>query len=120
MQKYLALTNHQYNPQSLIFSKKVWDTLSPAEQKILQDAALEAAKYQRQVNRDAAAGQLDALKKAGMQVSEFSPAEQAKLRDKLKPVIDKHGAAIAGHRGRVAGRAGQAAQVSSASRPKAP
>ena len=95
MQKYLALTNHQYNPQSLIFSKKVWDTLSPAEKKILQDAALEAAKYQRQVNRDAAAGQLDALKKAGMQVSEFSPAEQAKLRDKLKPVIDKHGAAIA-------------------------
>ena len=47
-----------------------------------------------------------------MQVTEFSPAEQAKLRDKLKPVIDKHGAAIAGHRGRAAGRTGQAAQVS--------
>ena len=94
VQKFLAVTNHQYNPQSLIFSKKVWDTLSPAEKKILEDAALEASKYQRQVNRDAAAGQLDALKKAGMQVSEFSPAEQAKLRDKLKPVIDKHGAAI--------------------------
>lgn len=94
VQKHVVLTNHQYNPQSVIFSKKVWDTLSPAEQKILQDAANEAAKFQRQVNRDAAAGQLDALKKAGMQVSEFSPAEQAKLREKLKPVIDKHGAAI--------------------------
>ena len=94
VQKFLTLTNHQYNPQSLIFSKKVWDTLSPAEQKILSDAAAEASKFQRQVNRDAAAGQLDALKKGGMQVSEFSPAEQAKLRDKLKPVIDKHGAAI--------------------------
>ena len=94
VQKYLALTNHQYNPQSLIFSKKVWDTLSPAEKKILEDSALEAARFQRQVNRDAAAGQLDALKKAGMQVAEFSPAEQAKLREKLKPVIDKHGAAI--------------------------
>ena len=94
VQKYLALTNHQYNPQSLIFSNKVWDTLSPAEQKILQEAAVEAAKYQRKVNREAVAGQLDALKKAGMQVSEFSPAEQAKLREKLKPVIDKHGAAI--------------------------
>jgi tripartite ATP-independent transporter DctP family solute receptor len=94
VQKYLTLTNHQYNPQSLIFSKKVWDTLSPAEKKILEESALEASKYQRQVNRDAAAGQLDALKKAGMQVAEFSPAEQAKLRDKLKPVIDKHGAAI--------------------------
>ena len=94
VQKYLTLTNHQYNPQSLIFSKKVWDTLSPAEKKILEDSALEAAKFQRQVNRDAAAGQLDALKKAGMQVTELSAAEQAKLRDKLKPVIEKHGAAI--------------------------
>ena len=95
VQKHLAITNHQYNPQSIIFSKKVWDTLSPAEQKVLQDAAAETGKFQRQVSRDAAASTLDALKKAGMQVTEFSPAEQAKLRDKLKPVIDKHGAAIA-------------------------
>ncbi|MEQ1805826.1 MAG: TRAP transporter substrate-binding protein [Burkholderiaceae bacterium] len=94
VQKHLAITNHQYNPQSLIFSKKVWDALSADEKKILQDAAVEAGKFQRQVSREAAGGTLDALKKAGMQVTEFSPAEQAKLRDKLKPVIDKHGAAI--------------------------
>jgi TRAP-type transport system periplasmic protein len=94
VQKFLVLSNHQYNPQSLIFSKKVWDSLSPAERKILQDAAVEAAVFQRKTSREAAAGQLDALKKAGMTVTELSPAEQAKLRDKLKPVIDKHGAAI--------------------------
>ena len=94
VQKHLAITNHQYNPQSLIFSKKIWDTLSGDEKKILQDAAAEAAKFQRLVSREAAGGTLDALKKAGMQVTEFSPSEQAKLRDKLKPVIDKHGAAI--------------------------
>ncbi|MEY4909679.1 MAG: hypothetical protein RL260_3397 [Pseudomonadota bacterium] len=96
VQKYLAVTNHQYNPQSIIFSKKVWDTLSPAEQKVLQDAATETSKFQRQVARDSAGTALADLKKAGMQVSEFSPAEQAKLRDKFKPVIEKHGAAIAG------------------------
>jgi TRAP-type transport system periplasmic protein len=94
VQKHLALTNHQYNPQSLIFSKKVWDLLSADEKKIVQDAAVEAGRYQRQVNREAAAGQLDALKKAGMQVSELSAAEQAKLRARLEPVIAKHGAAI--------------------------
>jgi TRAP-type transport system periplasmic protein len=94
VQKNLAVTNHQYNPQSLIFSKKVWDTLSAAEKKVLQDAAAEASKFQRQVNRDKAATDLAELKKAGMQVTEFSPAEQAKLREKLKPVVDKHGAAI--------------------------
>ncbi len=95
VQKFLAVTNHQYNPQSLIFSKKIWDTLSADEKKILQDAAHEAGKFERQVNRDAAASQLDGLKKAGMQVTEFSAAEQAKLREKFKPVIEKHGAAIA-------------------------
>lgn len=94
VQKHLVLSNHQYNPQSLIFSKKVWDGLSADEKKIVQDSAVEAARFQRQVNREAAAGQLAELKKAGMQVTELSTAEQAKLRDKLKPVIDKHGAEI--------------------------
>ncbi len=95
VQKNLAVTNHQYNPQSIIFSKKIWDTLTPADQKVLQDAAKEAAVYQRKVNRDKSADDLQELKKAGMAVTEFSPAEQAKLRAKLEPVIIKHGAAIA-------------------------
>ncbi|HSW09092.1 TRAP transporter substrate-binding protein [Aquabacterium sp.] len=95
VQKYLTLTNHQYNPQSMIFSKKVWDTLGAPEKKILQDAAVEASRFQRQTSRDAAAGTIDQLKKAGMQVNELPAAEMTKLRDKMKPVIDKHGAAIA-------------------------
>jgi tripartite ATP-independent transporter DctP family solute receptor len=95
VQKHLAITNHQYNPQSMIFSKKIWDTLSAEEKKLLQDAAVEAGKFERQFSRDASDKTLDALKKAGMQVTEFSPAEQAKLREKFKPVIEKHGPAIA-------------------------
>ena len=95
VQKNLAVTNHQYNPQSLIFSKKVWDGLAEADRKLLKDAAVEAAAFQRKVNRDKSADDLQELKKAGMQVTEFSAAEQAKLRDKLKPVVEKHGAAIA-------------------------
>jgi len=94
VQKNLAITNHQYNPQSLIMSKKVFDALTAEEKKAIQDAANEAALYQRQVNREKAAGDLDALKKSGMQVTELSAAEQAKLREKLKPVVEKHGAAI--------------------------
>ncbi|MDT7838384.1 TRAP transporter substrate-binding protein [Aquabacterium sp. OR-4] len=95
VQKHLAVTNHQYNPQSIIFSKKIWDALSEPERKIVRDAAVEAAAYQRKVNRDKSADDLQELKKAGMQVTELSPTEQAKLRAKLQPVIDKHGAAVA-------------------------
>jgi TRAP-type transport system periplasmic protein len=94
VQKHLALTNHQYNPQSVIASKKFWDTLSPAEKQILQDAATEAGKYQRQVSREQAAQQLAELKKAGMQVTELPAAEQAKLREKIKPVIDKYAGTV--------------------------
>lgn len=94
VQKHLALTSHQYNPQSIVVSKKFWDGLTADEKKLLQDAANESIKYQREQSRAAAAGILDQLKKAGMQVTELPPAEIAKLRDKMKPVIAKHSATV--------------------------
>jgi TRAP-type transport system periplasmic protein len=94
VQKNIALTNHQYNPQSVIFSKKVWDTLSPAEKKIIDDSADEAAKAQREASRAAVAANLDLLKKNGMTVTQFPPAEVAKLREKMRPVIAKYSANV--------------------------
>jgi TRAP-type transport system periplasmic protein len=94
VQKYLTLTNHQYNPQSVVISKKFWDSLSADEKKIVQDAATESARYQREQSRTAAAGILENLKKNGMQVTELAPAEVAKLREKMKPVIAKHSASV--------------------------
>ncbi len=94
VQKHLAITNHQYNPQSVVISKKFWDSLSDADRKLLQDAASESARYQREQSRALASSALDNLKKNGMQVTEFAPAEVAKLRDRMKPVIAKHTASV--------------------------
>jgi TRAP-type C4-dicarboxylate transport system substrate-binding protein len=94
VQKYLAITNHQYNPQSVLISKKVWDSINAADKKIISDAATEAAKFQRQTARDQAGRALENLKKNGMQVTELSGAELAKFRDKIKPVIAKHSEAV--------------------------
>jgi tripartite ATP-independent transporter DctP family solute receptor len=94
VQKYMTLTNHQYNPQSIVVSKKFWDTLSAAEQKMLQEAAQESATYQRTQSRAMLQSGLEDLKKAGMQVNELPAAEVAKLREKMKPVIDKHAANV--------------------------
>ena len=94
VQKYLAVTRHVYNPQAVILSKKFFDALSPAEKKIVTDAVTEATAYQRQLSRQQAEEALAELKKAGMQVTEFAPAEMQRLRDKVKPVVDKHTAAI--------------------------
>lgn len=94
VQKYLTLTNHQYNPQSVMISKKFWDTLSAAEKKIVEDAAQESARFEREQARSQVATSLDAMKKAGLQVNELPPAEVAKLRDRMKPVIAKHSAGV--------------------------
>lgn len=88
--KYLTMTNHMYTPQIVIVSKKTWDKLSPAEQKILRDAAVETTAFQRKVARDEAAKVLTALKQAKMTVIELPPEEIAKLKEKAQPVIQKH------------------------------
>ncbi|MBT9550113.1 MAG: TRAP transporter substrate-binding protein [Hydrogenophaga sp.] len=94
VQKHITLTNHQYNPQSVIFSKKVWDSLTPAEKKIIDESSDEAAKAQREAARGAVAKNLDLLKQNGMTVSQFPPAEVAKLRTKMQPVIAKYSATV--------------------------
>ena len=94
VQKYLAITNHQYNPQTVIISRKLWDTLSNDEKKILADAALEAGRYQRQVSREQAGRALEDLRKNGMEVTELSSAEREKFRAKMTPVIAKHSAIV--------------------------
>jgi TRAP-type transport system periplasmic protein len=94
VQKYMTLTNHQYNPHSVVVSRKFWDSLSPDERKILADAAHESATYEREQSRAAASGILEQLRKSGMQVIELPPAELAKMREKMKPVIAKHTASV--------------------------
>jgi tripartite ATP-independent transporter DctP family solute receptor len=94
VQKHLAITRHVYNPQAVLFSKKTWDSMSAAEKKIITDAMAEATAFQRKLSRAQSDEALAELKKAGMQVTEFSPAEMQRLRDKVKPVVDKHAAKV--------------------------
>ncbi|MDP2166640.1 MAG: TRAP transporter substrate-binding protein [Hydrogenophaga sp.] len=90
VQKHLVLSNHQYNPQSVVISKKFWDGLDASQKKIISEAAVEAAKYQRAQARALVAGALDNMKKNGMQVTQLPPAEVAKLRDMMRPVTAKY------------------------------
>ncbi|MBV7521264.1 TRAP transporter substrate-binding protein [Ensifer sp. ENS12] len=94
VQKYMTLTRHQYNPQIVLVSKKFWDGLNDEEKAVLEAAATEARDYQRKVSREADAAALEEIRKTGMEVSEFSPEETQKLRDAVKPVIEKFSAEI--------------------------
>lgn len=90
VQKHLVLSNHQYNPQSVIISKKFWDGLNAEQKKIISEAATESARFQREQARGQVASALDNMKKAGMLVTELPAAEVDKLREKLRPVVAKY------------------------------
>jgi TRAP-type transport system periplasmic protein len=90
VQKYLSLTKHSYSPLPVLVSKKFWDRLSLDEQKILQDSCVEVRDYQRKLNRESDTQILQQLREKGMQINELTPQELTRIREKIKPVIEKH------------------------------
>src|SRR3954467_7669995 len=75
VQKYVSATNHVYAANIVLVSKRFWDKLSPAEQKMMNDAANESRAFQRQASRAAAQSAVADLQKHGMQFNEVAPAE---------------------------------------------
>lgn len=94
VQKYMTVTRHQYNPQIVLISKKTWDALNDEEKAIFQSAATEARDYQRKVSREVDAKAIEDIKATGMEVGELSAEETQRLRDAVKPLIDKFSAEI--------------------------
>lgn len=90
VQKYYSMTGHMYNPQTVSMSKKVWDGYSADEKKVITDAVTEARDYQRQISRERNASGIAEIKAKGMVVNELPAAELAKMKEKAKPVVEKH------------------------------
>jgi TRAP-type transport system periplasmic protein len=86
VQKYLSITNHVYSPWIVLVSKKWWDGLSAAEQKILTDAAKASREFERKDTRAEGEKALAELKAKGMQINEVSPPEAARMRERLAKI----------------------------------
>ena len=92
MQEYASNTRHAYSPLLVLAGKKFWDKLSDDERSILLDAANEAKPYERETSRALDAKAVETLKSNGMTITDVSQEERARMRDMLKPVIEKHNA----------------------------
>lgn len=88
VQKYMSLTRHVYTGMPMLMSKKTWDGMSEAERKIITDAADEAKQEERKIAQAKELQSIDNLRKT-MQVNDVAPAEIARLRQKVQPVVDK-------------------------------
>jgi tripartite ATP-independent transporter DctP family solute receptor len=93
VQKYVSGTNHVYATNPIQISKRFWDRLSPVEQKLLQEAAIEAQNWQRTVSREVSSKALSELTAKGMIYNDVAPAEMARMRATVRPVYDKFSAA---------------------------
>ncbi|TXI71339.1 MAG: TRAP transporter substrate-binding protein [Limnohabitans sp.] len=83
VQKYLALTNHQFQMTPLLMSKRTWDRLSDADKKAVQEAAAEATALQRKLSADADEKLLADLKSKGVQVTTVDKKAFAKATEKV-------------------------------------
>jgi TRAP-type C4-dicarboxylate transport system substrate-binding protein len=69
-----------------VISKKVWDKLTPEQQKIVREESKKAGDYMRKAVRDAEAGQIKELEAAGMQVTY---PDKAKFKALMGPAYDR-------------------------------
>ncbi len=80
VQKYLTLTRHSYVALMDVASLKWWETLSRQDQKLIQTAMVEAAKYQRQDQRTKEASRLTLFKKKGLVIEEHPDIETFRIK----------------------------------------
>ena len=92
VQKYLTISKHVYSPWIVLASKRWYDGLSADERKILNEAAAASRDFERKDSREASMQSIAYLKDKGMQINELSNAELGRMREMVKPAMDKFAA----------------------------
>ena len=84
--KYFTKTEHSMAPEILLFSKRVYDKLSPDEQKWVRQAAKESVPYMRKTWAEREAKSLAIVKAGGAEIIDI---DKAPFQAAMKPVYDK-------------------------------
>ena len=81
---------HQRIPEVLLMSNVVWDKLSPEDQKLIKQAALDSVDYQREVWAKTEKEAETKIREAGVTITEVKDLKPWQAA--VKPVIDKYSA----------------------------
>jgi tripartite ATP-independent periplasmic transporter solute receptor, DctP family len=88
--KFYTVDEHLIVPEMVVFSKKIWDTMSKEDQALLVKFSKEAQQEERKL-WDVYEKQAMKAKAAGIQIIEVSAADKKAFQDAVKPVWDKYG-----------------------------
>jgi tripartite ATP-independent transporter DctP family solute receptor len=87
--KYVTLTEHLIIPEMLVFSKRIWNTLSADDQNLIKKFAREAQLEEREYWNQYEQKAMEKAKAAGSQIIEI--ADKTPFQNAVKPVWDKYG-----------------------------
>ncbi|WP_088105784.1 TRAP transporter substrate-binding protein [Halalkalibacter urbisdiaboli] len=90
VQDHVSNTHHIYSPFVFLMSKSFFDDLTEEQQQIVQEAAIEAGQYQRELNREANAQYLEDLQAEGMTYTEITPEAREEMVERIRPVLDEY------------------------------
>ncbi|MEW9674071.1 DctP family TRAP transporter solute-binding subunit [Ammoniphilus sp. 3BR4] len=90
VQKYATLWNYSYDPLILGMNKKLFDSLHPEDQKIVQEAADNANAFQIKLAREMEAKQIEELKSKGMEIYEPTAEELAAFKEAVQPIYEQY------------------------------
>ncbi|HEV8392227.1 MAG TPA: TRAP transporter substrate-binding protein [Dongiaceae bacterium] len=88
--KFYSLTEHSMSPELLVFSKVIWDTLTPEEQGIIRKAAKESVPYMRELWDAQEARSRQTVEAGGATI--ITDIDRQGFVDAAKPVYDKFAA----------------------------
>jgi tripartite ATP-independent transporter DctP family solute receptor len=89
---YISTTQHLIIPEIIVFSRKVWDTLSADDQALIRKVAKEAQAEERGLWAAAEQKALDDMKAHHVTLTEITPDEKKRFQAAMKPIWDKYGA----------------------------
>jgi tripartite ATP-independent transporter DctP family solute receptor len=84
--KFYSITEHSLAPEIMLFSKKVWDTLTADDQKIIRQAAKESVPTMRKLWDEREDKSRKIVESAGSQIV---TVDKKPFQDAMKPVYDK-------------------------------
>jgi len=85
--KYYSLDEHMMVPEVVVISKKIWDTLSPEDQKIVAQAALESSTYEKKEWAEYSDLALKELVDKGVTISK---PDKEPFRKAVAPMYEKY------------------------------
>jgi tripartite ATP-independent transporter DctP family solute receptor len=89
VQAYGSETRHVYTPFIIMIGEQFFEALSPEDQELIREAAVQARDYQRTISREYNDYAREQLAERGMEVAELTDDEVTQFQEAVQPVYDR-------------------------------